>query len=290
MTDVSPAGASLHRARYRSVQGGGRLLGLRKMAYGLAAPVGGSSLLFPGRLNSALQERVILPSAHARWFFGSALVLWTDPACLTIRLHEQVHDGTRQLSLAERFLDFGDWSHVVSPLVDIPEQRDMEELVAFGSRYPEMPVFQWMMKRIARGRPVRRYRMSLDTEAKAHAYFRYFLALAESIRTQGFRRRDDLRGIGTPIGFGVRGRFALRQREIGAAIGPHGQLLRFLGGRHRTAIAQALGVPAVPVEIRLVHGDWLIEEVRRTGLEPAEALRHWAKRNDLRRKQGPTSS
>jgi hypothetical protein len=37
----------------------------------------------------------------------------------------------------------------------------------------------------------------------------------------------------------------------------------------------------VPVEIRLVHADWLADEVRRTGLRPDEALRQWAKRQDV---------
>jgi hypothetical protein len=197
-----------------------------------------------------------------------------------MRLPDLVHDETTGIRLAERFLDGADWSAAVSPTADVPEQRDMEELVAYGQSYPEMPVFRWMLDRIDRGRPVQRYRTSIDTEAKAHAYFRYFLTLVESIRTYGFRRRGELHGIGTPAAFGVRGRFALRQREIGAAVASDGRLLRFLGGRHRTAIAQALGVPRVPVEIRLVHADWLAAEAHRAGRPPAEALRQWVRQED----------
>jgi hypothetical protein len=56
-----------------------------------------------------------------------------------------------------------------------------------------------------------------------------------------------------------------------------GRLLRFLGGRHRLAIAQALKVPAVPVELRLVHLDWLAAEVDRRKRAPAGALKDWAR-------------
>jgi hypothetical protein len=246
----------------------------------LSAPIGGSSLLFPKRLAAALARGGTSPlhSAHARWYFGRGLVVWTDPTQLTLRLHERVLDGETTVRLADRFLDCGDWSDVLSPVARIADHRDMQDLVAFGEDYAEMPRFRIMIDRIARGRPVRRYRRRLDSEAKLHAYFRYFLALIRSIETHGFRSREQLGGVRTPAAIGVRGRFAFRQREIGAAIGADGRLVRFLGGRHRTAIVQALGVPAVSVEVRLVHAGWLAAEVRRTGLPPEEALKRWAER------------
>jgi hypothetical protein len=249
----------------------------------LTAPVGGSAILFPRRLAAAVAQREAgglpsLPSAHARWYFGGALVVWTDPSGLTARLHERVRDGEKIVRLADRFLDCGDWSDVISQVARVADHRDMLELVAFGERYPEMQAFRKMIDRIARGRPVRRYRRSLDSEAKVHAYFRYFLALIDSIRTHGYRSRGQFGAARTPAALGVRGRFAFRQREIGVAIDADGRLLRFLGGRHRTAIAQALALPVVPVEIRLVHADWLAGEVRRAGLPPGEALRRWAER------------
>jgi hypothetical protein len=247
-----------------------------------AAPVGGSKLFFPHRLANALAAHVnggpaAIPSAHARWFFGKSLVFWTDPAALTMRLPDNVEDGHRAIRLAPQFVDSGDWRDVVTPVADLPEHVETQELVEFGADYPSTPTFQGMMHAVRRSRPLRRYGRPLDTEDKVHAYFRYFLALTDSIRAHGFRAQHRLSALPRDRGFEVRGSFALRQRDIGVAMSADGRLLRFLGGRHRLAIAQALKVPAVPVELRLVHLDWLAAEVARRNRAPAVALQDWAK-------------
>ena len=271
------------RATYRPISG-------RKLRHGAwtdllaaaAAPVGGSKLLFPRRLANALAAHMdggsaAVPSAHARWFFGESLVFWTDPAALTMRLPDKVQDGHKPIRLAPHFVDSGDWRHVIAPVADLPEHVETQELVEFGADYPSTPTFQGMMHAIRRGRPLRRYGRPLDTEDKVHAYFRYFLALTDSIRTHGFREQSQAAALVRDPGFAVRGSFALRQRNIGVAMSADGTLLRFLGGRHRLAIAQAVKVPAVPVELRLVHLDWLAAEVARRKRVPAVALKDWAR-------------
>jgi hypothetical protein len=62
------------------------------------------------------------------------------------------------------------------------------------------------------------------------------------------------------------------ERDIGVAITETGELIRHLGGKHRTAIAQALKLPSIPVEVRMVHTSWLLRQVERTGLPPHLAL------------------
>jgi hypothetical protein len=180
--------------------------------------------------------------------------------------------------LSAWFIDAQDWSDVVTPVSRLAEHRETLQLVKFGSRYPEMPEFQKLLRRAKEGRPAPRYGSRLDSEEKIHAYFRYFLRLIDSIRESGFHAQQAMPWARLPSGFGVRGRHALHQRDIGAAIDANGRLLRFLGGRHRTAIAQALAIPAVPVEIRFVHADWLAAEADRAGLDPARALQAWAMR------------
>jgi hypothetical protein len=56
------------------------------------------------------------------------------------------------------------------------------------------------------------------------------------------------------------------------AINENGELIRHLGGKHRTAIAQALKLPSLPVEIRLVHTGWLARQMERTRLPAHKAL------------------
>jgi hypothetical protein len=216
-------------------------------------------------------------NAHARWYFGRSLAFWAAPAALTLRLHDRVHDGRKGIQLSRYFLDNGDWTDIVARIDDTVEHRETIELVEYGARYARMPSFRRMVRRAHRNKPVRRYGGWLDTEEKIHAYFRYFLDLIESIDKHGLQECSSLTTMRVPVGADVRGAHALHQRNIGVAIAADGRLLRFLGGRHRLAIAQALGLAAVPVEIRFVHAEWLAGEVRRSGLPPATAMQDWAK-------------
>jgi hypothetical protein len=248
-----------------------------------AAPFAGSRLVFPRLLARGLARAGSVDSAscvanaHARWYFGQSLAFWAAPAALTLRLHDRVHDGRRGIQLSRYFLDNGDWTDIVAPIADTVEHRETVELVEYGARYARMPSFRRMVRRAHRKKPVRRYGGRLDTEEKIHAYFRYFLELIESIKQHGLQECSSLKSMPVPLGADVRGAHALHQRNIGVAIAADGRLLRFLGGRHRLAIAQALGLAAVPVEIRFVHAEWLAGEVQRSGLPPATAMLEWAK-------------
>lgn len=279
----STFGSRVARDRYRPIAPGTfREAGWTHLAALATAPIGASRLIFPRRLAAAVAahergETACIASAHARWFFGDTLVFWTDPAGLSVRLLDRVHDGRAAVRLAARFVDAGDWRDATEPVSELDEDKDMRELVEYGAGYPESPTFGLMMRGVQQDKPARRYRSPLDTAEKVHAYFGYFLRVIESIREHGFREQAGLQEVSPPAGVDVRGKFALRQRDIGVAMGAEGRLVRFLGGRHRLAIAQALGIPAVPVELRLVHLDWLADEVRRSGLAPEVALKEWAR-------------
>lgn len=220
-------------------------------------------------------------NVHARWFFGQSLVVWADPRKLTLRLHDRVRAGEAEIRLSERFLDAADWTDVLGPVADLAEHRETAELVHHGAAYAGMPMFRTMLERIEKNKPITRYGMRLDSAEKLHAYFGYFLDLIDSIKAHGFQDQRALEGVRVPVGLAVRGRYSTRQRDIGAALDEDGRLLRFLGGRHRTAIAQALGMPAIPVEIRLVHAGWLARESRRADLPPDQAVRQWAASTSL---------
>jgi hypothetical protein len=151
----------------------------------------------------------------------------------------------------------------------------MVQLAHYRSAYPEMPIFRELLRQAKQGRPAWRLQMHLTTEERIHIYFRHYLALVEEIEATGMRDRYSLGPYFIPDGKGGNRLSPHQSRNIGVAAGPDGSLLRFLGGRHRMAIAQALGLSLVPAELRLVHSDWLLSEVHRTGLTPVQAIRNF---------------
>ena len=249
-----------------------------------ATPVTGSRLLFPRRMAAAVRSvrdgsgGPTITNREARWFFGASLTFWTDPRRLTSRLQEQADDGARPFWLSDRFLDGGDWRALIVSETDLREHREMQELVRHRTDFRAAPTYRDLVRQAVSGMPARRLIMTLDSAAAVDLYFEHYLRLIETIEAEGYRDRYALGLYQPPRGGGLAARLkGQHKRNIGVAIGPDGGLLRFLGGRHRAAIAQGLGLASVPVEIRLVHAAWLVAECDRTGCNPVEALEAWVK-------------
>lgn len=217
-----------------------------------------------------------IPMLHARLFFRRRLVLAVDPAGLERQLAVNVTDGTWWIDLADRLTDAGDWTDVIHPLANYEAHRDMMALIGAGLRYRDTALYADLAERAAAGDPAVRFGVTLADRARIDAYFDYYAALVRSIERRGLMPRSALRLRKVPRGGGVRPWYEWTERDPGIAIGPNGEVLRFAGGRHRTAIAKALGLPSMPVELRLVHTRWLRAEMERTGLAADRILLDWA--------------
>ncbi|WP_419897473.1 hypothetical protein [Roseomonas sp. USHLN139] len=267
--------------RYRPVADGQdwRARTLRPLArqWSIAtAPLLGRAPLFPWQLDRSARQLAagrpaMLPLAHAERFFGAALRLELDPARLRWQLMDTVTDGRRRLRLAQRFLDGGDWAAAREPLEGSVVQQEMAALLDTARPLQDSPIYRYMLSRMAEGRPEQRNAVRLATPALIDAYFAHYRLLAERIRDEGFLAREalDRRVAASPLRSAAIER---REGEVGIAIGPDGEILRLLGGRHRTALAQLLRLPRMPVRVRLVHARWLLAEMARRNLPAARAL------------------
>jgi len=126
--------------------------------------------------------------------------------------------------------------------------------------------------------------MPLRSADDVEAYCRHHLMLIESIRQHGVVRRSELERIGKTASRLTANSAALERGETdaGVAIGPRGRLYRYRGGFHRTAAARELGLPSLPVQVKLVHLDWLREMIKETGLPAREAMVEGFKRFSVR--------
>ncbi len=248
---------------------------------GVATPLLGSRLVFPNMFDKAIErllagsdDVLVLPD-HARWYFGRALNLDIDPARLTARISDFVRDQHGAHWIGTSFLDAGDWSAALRPLAGSPVHREMSELVAAGLDFRGTAAYAEMIAAAGRGRPLKRNGIRLTGPAQVDAYFGYCVDLVKSMRKHGVVPRREFRGFRKRWlkHHGARPpQLDTAERDIGVAIGAGGELVRHLGGKHRTAIAQALAMPKIPVEVRLVHIAWLAGAMERTGLPAHRAL------------------
>lgn len=212
----------------------------------------------------------------ARRALGAALVIEADPRRIDRRLRHRVETGGRTLLIRDRFLGAGDWTPLIDPLDDASTYRDAQEVVAAGLDYRRTRAYRTALERAAEGRPVERNFVALATPALVERYFARLAALVRSISEAGIVRRAEYRRMAHLFG-DLRVRMPwveLAESDVGIAVGADGAIYRFAPGKHRTAIAQALGLATMPVEVRLVHADWLARQMEGSGLAPVPALIH----------------
>jgi hypothetical protein len=232
---------------------------------------------FGARLAAALSEAERLKSGfylggfQARRALGEELVIEIDPARLEHRLEHRVGEGGRTYLIRDRFLGAGDWTPLLTLLRRSSTWREVEQIVQAGFDYRETRAYGWALKRAAAGSPVRRNFVALRSPEAVETYYRQTAELCRSIQEHGLRRR---REVGRRFAdFRVRRPWVeLGEAEIGVAIGANGEIYRFASGKHRTAAAKALGIPSIPVEVRMVHAGWVRQLMERASLPPVEAL------------------
>ena len=245
------------------------------------APVLGSSLFFPRRFDWAVERLLHEPGGdavvpeHAIRYFGEALHLDIDPFRLEARIADYISIDRGARWMGSSFLDAADWSAATTPIGKSPIHREMHALVAAGKNFRDSAAYKTLVYAIEVGKPAKRNGVRLSTVDEVEAYLRYCRDLIKSMRKRGavrhresgafHRLRVKHREARSPM-------FDSTERDIGVAIDEGGRLIRHLGGKHRTAIAQALQLKSIPVEVRLVHVRWLAHEMQRTGLPAHQAL------------------
>jgi hypothetical protein len=212
---------------------------------------------------------------HAVRYFGDRLHLVIKPNRLKRRISDWVSDqrGVRWTGIS--FLDAANWEGAISPVHHSPIHREMREIIGAGDGFRDTRAYRGFVRSIERGHPRKRNNIRLDSVETIEAYFHYCRDLIESARQHGIMRHSESGGFHRLRLKHLGARPALHdsaERDIGVAITEAGDLIRHLGGKHRTAIAQGLGLPTIPVEVRMVHIGWLARQVARTGLPPHQAL------------------
>ena len=215
-----------------------------------------------------------VPIKAARRAFGPLLVHQISPTALHVWL-------IKTESFGKKLVQAGEW-RMVRRMSQHPVYQRMEQLVQYGRAYREMPVYASLLTQALKGTPHICNEVALNSETVLDVYFERYLQLIESIRRSGVLPRERLVAstddplVRLPTSEIIRLPGADDgPKDIRVAIGPNGELLQMGSGRHRTAIAQVLGLERIPVEIRLMHVEWLSKLVERSGKSPLDALLDW---------------
>ncbi|HLU00370.1 MAG TPA: hypothetical protein VKZ70_11570 [Burkholderiaceae bacterium] len=167
-----------------------------------------------------------------------ALTLHVDPRKLIrIGVHAPRDIEKRPSSLA--FIWDGTWDQRREDLRVGTRYELISELDDNRGRLEQTQRYRYLMRRLREGRPWASHQLGvlLDTPEKIRGYLQVYLDFLDDMAATGF---DPGRG----------------KDPIGVAITRNGTIVKVNRGLHRLAMAQRLGLPSIPVQVRHVHRLW----------------------------------
>ncbi len=184
-------------------------------------------------------EALGLPRRSVEAALGEdVLTLHVDPRKLIrIAANRPQAAGSRPPSVS--FIWDGDWDLRREDLRCGTRYRMISELDENRNDLSRSNIYQELMADLERGAPWSSHQegILLNTPAKICRYLQVYLDYLDGMAAHGF---DASRG----------------KDPLGVAISREGRILKVNRGLHRLAMAQRLGLPAVPVRVRCVHRAW----------------------------------
>ncbi len=200
--------------------------------------------------------------AYCKAALGEQIILSIDPTELTFRLHDWVHVGERLYHANDFFLCAADWGPALNPIAKTPVYIEAMQLHSAGLDYKSTPAYENYLKRLERGIAQTRNKAALDTIEKINLYFERFISLFNSIQTHRLVSIEQARRIATTLNLSsaIRSwRTNFGESNLGIAVGPTSEFVALPRGQHRRAIAIAMQLPSIPVELRLFHMAHLLD-------------------------------
>jgi hypothetical protein len=220
-----------------------------------------------------------VPVPYAQGALGQGLFTSIPVTALTFVLPDWVRCGGGIHHLSDHFVCAGEWRSLRRKITETGVFREAQALLDADFLFREMPIYRQYVRRAKNGNPVSRNQILLDREERIDAYFERFVEQFRWMERDGFLRlKTAQRLTGSKMVLNpVREQQTERgEQDLGVAIDADGQLMRLPGGQHRFAVASLLEISVIPVEVRMVHVDWL----RRIDREGGAA---WTLRQKLRR-------
>lgn len=234
-----------------------------------------------GEIAAAIQEAtavkigLFVALERATSYFGDELVLDVSPQNLIQQLRFRIDSDNGEERVCDYFLGTGPWPDHLLQISESLVFREVAEIAANGKMPKESGSYKRFIKRLGKGHPVVRNRVVLDSVEMIDAYFANIEGLIRNIRGRGVERRAgfDFRQVSQLETSVVRPLASeVVERDVGVGLGANGDLIRVCAGAHRTAAARVLGLASIPVELCLIHVEFLAKIMAQTKSDPIEAV------------------
>jgi hypothetical protein len=213
--------------------------------------------------------------ASAMSVFGARLEMRIPANACSHRLHDWVEFNGLTQHASSYFVCTGSWDGLLAPTTNYAVMREAIQIYRAKFQYQRSKVYERLKALAQEDKAVWRNQIELNNQKRIDDYFERFVALFRSIQAHGVLPVNSLKG---PLADKFQPSASRKrktewgERDIGVAIGPDGQLVLLPGGKHRLAVATVLKIPRIPVQVRMVHVDWLRQLPRNDDQSWVEAI------------------
>jgi hypothetical protein len=195
-------------------------------------------------------------AANAQNLPNAETVYWVDP--MRIRYHTLRDDVAASGPPEDRVFHpvndkgkvvAGDWDQSEFRFDQLDVFQAIKTVIAGENTWPETSFYKTLLNGIDSGDNPWRINSQEDLDARC----RYIDDLIWSIRENGYKLSHEISLPNEPSSLKKHETFG---NEVSVNIGRDGSFL-FQDGRHRLAIAQILGIPAIPVKVTVRHREWV---------------------------------
>lgn len=145
----------------------------------------------------------------------------------------------------------GDWDRSNERLEDLIKYRSVIDRFENGTPWEKTDIHHETLERIENGET---YWNGCRTVDELKRRVDHIEQLYETIRESGFKSQSELRGKSVKS-IVLSGSFDRSKTDVTVAVGRNGEFL-FVDGNHRLAIANVLGIDAIPVRVVVRHAKW----------------------------------
>ncbi len=176
---------------------------------------------------------------------GEYRILYIPIENIKFHISDWIVLDKKEFHISDYFTIDGEWERCKKDINNMYPYIEAVELIKNDWKHRDTLAYKKYTKELQDGTPRRRQQILLDSIEKIDTYFLRYKSLYNSISKQGLLSNLEASKLN----------LTYQDREIGVAIDKDTTLVKLPGAQHRLALAKAMGIKKVPVEIRMIHLD-----------------------------------
>lgn len=177
--------------------------------------------------------------------FKKDLTIYINPEYLNLNLKDWLKvDGKSIINISYYFFGDGNWENISSDISKSIVYKELLDLKNVNMDYKSSKHYLSYVQKMNKNNPTTKQHKILNTYKSIDSYFERFINLYNSIKEKGVLKADNFKK-------------EKENKAIGIAVNSNGEILKLPGAQHRVVISKILNLEKIPVEIRLIHKEYI---------------------------------